>query len=284
MNFYGVDLTGGDDFNGVFPGAPKAVWAALDYLGQVAPATGTDLRSRLGPLMDRFTPPRYHELSPSEQTHLRTALDSLYRTMLADSSRYAGASSPHRYARALRNAWMAGRLNDVMSAADSTEFNATQAALRDSVIAENTRWALRQEGNGGRLLFFAHDGHIMNTRNDFQNANVAGFRGLKGWKTAGAHLRAWFGQDMVVVASTASSTNVQRYWTNGAPGNPSDTTSFDAALARVGRPAFLLDLRRADRVPDVAAALVRPWLFRVQTFFEPFLPRQPSTRSCTSIA
>ncbi len=275
VNFYGVDLTGGDDYNGAFPGAPKAVWTALDYLGEVAPMTSADLRSRLGPMMDRFIPPRYHEYAPAERTRLRVVLDSLYQTMVADSSRYIRASSPRRYAHALRNAWMAGRLNDFMAMIkDSTMLNGSMLALRDSTIAEDVRWALGQEGDGGRLVFFAHDGHVMNTVNDFRNSNIAAFRNLGEYQTAGHHLRQWFGQDMVVIASTASSTNVRRYWTNGASGNPSDPSSWDAALARVGRPEFVLDLRRADRVPNVASTLTTRWPFRVQTFFVPVVPRE----------
>jgi erythromycin esterase len=192
--------------------------------------------------------------------------------MRTDSSGEIRASSPRRYARALRNAWMAGRLNDFMALADTTQIDARQAALRDSVIAEGTRWALRQEGSGARLVFFAHDGHIMNARNDFRHADVPGFRNLRGWYMAGHHLRAWFGADLVVVVSTASGAVVRRYWVNGASGNPSDPTSLDAALALVGQPAFVLDVRRADAVPSVAAILRRPWLFRLQTFFEDVVP------------
>ena len=272
VSFYAVDLTGGNDYNGEFPGAPKTVWVTLDYLRRVAPATSADFRSRLGPLMDRFIPPRYRELSPAERHHLQTALDSLYRTMLADSSQDIRASSSRGYARALRNAWMAGRMNDMMSLTDTIGFNSAQGAFRDSVIAEGVRWALHQEGNGGRIVFFAHDGHIMNGRNDFRNSEVEAFRNLQPYDMAGHHLRGWFGKDLVIVVSTASGAVVRRYWVNGATENPSDTGSFDATLAQVGQQPFVLDLRRAAGVPNVEAALERPWLFRLQTFFEQIIP------------
>jgi erythromycin esterase len=193
--------------------------------------------------------------------------------MRADSSREMQASSPRRYARALRNVWMAGRLNDFMALGDTTEITADQAAFRDSVIAEGTRWAVGQEGAGGRVVLFAHDGHIMSARNDFRHADVPAFRTLRGYAMAGHYLRTWFANDLVVVASTASGAVVRRYWVNGASGNPSDTTSFDAALALVGQPAFVLDVRRAAGVPTVATMLERPWLFRLQTFFEDVVPQ-----------
>jgi erythromycin esterase len=272
VSFYGVDLTGGDDYNGEFPGAPKAVWSALAFLQEVAPATSAAFRTRLAPFVGRFTPPHYRELSSLERSELRAALDTLYQTMLADSSREVRASSRRRYARALRNAWMAERLNDFMALGDTT-FNAAQAALRDSLIAEDTRSALSQEGTGGRLVLFAHDGHIMNARNDFSHADVPAFRSLRGYAMAGHYLRRWLANDLVIVASTASGAVVRRYWVNGASGNPSDTTSFDAALALVGHPAFVLDVRRADGVPIVATMLGHPWLFRLQTFFEEVVPR-----------
>jgi erythromycin esterase len=273
VSFYGVDLTGGDDYNGGFPGAPQSVRAALDYLSPVAPTIGADLSSRLLPLMNRFNPPRYGEFSPTDRHELRTSVDRLYQALLVDSSRSVRATSPRRYAQALRNAWMAARLNDIMGApSDSTPFNTAQAGLRDSVIAEDVKWALHQEGDQGRLVLFAHNGHIMNALADFRSANTT-YRGIGGWKMAGRHLREWFGHDVFIIASTAPTTNVRRYWTNGTPGNPFDATSFDAALARIGKPTFVLDLRSADRIPDVANMLMRSWPFRIQTFFQQAVPR-----------
>jgi erythromycin esterase len=274
VSCYGVDLTGGDDYNGGFPGAPLSVLAALDYLRLVAPTIGADLSARLLPLMNRFNPPRYGEFSPPDRHELRTGLDRLYQALLVDSSRAVRATSPRRYAQALRNAWMAARLNDIMGPpTDSTSFNTARAGLRDSVMAENAKWALSQEGDQGRLVFFAHNGHIMNALSDFRSANTT-YRGIGGWKMTGRHLREWFGHDVFIIASTAPTTNVRRYWTNGTPGNPLDATSFDAALARIGEPAFVLDLRSADRIPDVANTLRRSWPFRIQTFFQQVVPRE----------
>lgn len=113
----------------------------------------------------------------------------------------------------------------------------------------------------------------MSARNDFSHADVPAFRTLRGYAMAGHYLRTWFANDLVIVASTTSGAVVRRYWVNGASGNPSDTTSFDAALALVGQPAFVLDLRSAAGVPTVATMLGRPWLFRLQTFFEDVVPR-----------
>jgi len=99
VSFYGVDLTGGDDYNGVFPGAPKTMGSALAFLQEVAPTTSAAFRARLATFVGRFTPPHYRELSSSQRGQLRAALDTLYRTMRADSSREVQASSARRYAR-----------------------------------------------------------------------------------------------------------------------------------------------------------------------------------------
>jgi erythromycin esterase len=273
VSFYGVDLTGGEDFHGAFPGAPQSITAALAYLARVAPSAAAGLRSQLNPLVDRFTPLRYPTLTAAEQTQLRGALDSLHRVLQSDSSRYVRATSPRSYARAVRDAWMAVRFNDVLSLHDTTVFNGKQGALRDSTIAENTAWALAQQGPHGRLIFFAHDGHILNALADFRAANTT-YRGLGGWKMAGRYLRSWYGKDYVIVPSTASSTIVRTYFTNGAGGSPSDSMSIDAAFARVGRSPFIVDLRAADRDADVATALAHPWPFRIQTYFLDAPPRE----------
>jgi len=171
--------------------------------------------------------------------------------------------------------WMAERLNDMFGMQhDSTLFNASQAGLRDSIIAEDIGWALGQEGARGRIVVFAHDGHLMNTLVDFRSANVASFKGFGGYKMAGRYLRARFGNDLVVIISASSHAAVRRYWVNGAGGDPTDSTSLAAALDRVGMPSFVVDMRPADSKPGVAASLERTWLLRMQTFFQPIEPRE----------
>ena len=274
VRFYGVDLSGGNDYGDIFDAAPPTV-AALDYLQQVNAGAAAQLRVGFHTLLGHFNLRRFGELSPAQRHRLQTELESLAQTLLADSSHDTKASLRAPYDRVVHDVWMAFRMYEVFDAGvgGAGQFSSAQAELRDSIMAENAKWILGQEGEFGRLLLYEHDAHVMNGVSDFTHVHIPGASGLGKWKMAGRHLRGMFGPNLVIIATTASATKVLPFWVNGMRGSPSDPASFDAALARVGEPRFALDLRTADHIPDVAALLERPWPFRTQTFFEPVIVR-----------
>jgi erythromycin esterase len=274
VRLYGFDLTGADPANlaDLYLGAPQAVFAALEYLEQVSPVAGAHLRSRLVPLMGQFTPYRYVEYSSEERTRLRAGLDSLDRVLIADSGRDVQASSAFYYARARRNVWMALRLNDVLAltASSSPAVVRARTVMRDSLMAENIRWALRTEGDSGRLLVWAHNAHLMNAPEHTWQLDPGTNRYVPvgaPLRMAGQYLRAALGANEVVIGATSSRTI-------GWDASPSDSGSFDAALATVGLPTFVIDLRTGDRNSQVADMLRRAWPFRITTTFEPIVPRE----------
>jgi erythromycin esterase len=243
----------------MFPGAPGAVLTTLQYLAKVSPATESRLGGRLRPLMDRFMPTRYAAYSPADRDLLRVTLDSVYQRLATDSSRYARATSPRAFAYGLRSAWMAIRVNDLMARGVAAPDGMIRAALtlRDSTMAENTQWALDQEGPHGRVVVFAHNGHVLNTTAEFDSVVV---------KLLGYRLRARFDTNVVILGSTAgtivggAAVDVGG-WVRGSGESKADSTTFTALLAKVGLPTFVLVGRSADRLPDVAAALEKTWPF-----------------------
>jgi erythromycin esterase len=273
VHFYGFDMTGADPANlaDFYFGAPLAVRAALNYLQEVAPSSAADVKSDLDPLMNRFTPYGYAEYSVEERTRLRAGLRKLAHVLAVDSSRYVGASSPSSYAWAARNAWMALRLDELLAMGVSTSppIERARTVFRDSLMAEDIRWILRTEGDGGRVVVFAHNAHLMNVpQHAFEVQPGKGIVPVGApVRMCGQYLRAWFGAKEVVVGSDAASIV-------GWPDIPSDSSSLDATFETIGVPTFVLDLRTADRDPVVAAMLRRPWLWRFQTFFEPIAPRE----------
>jgi erythromycin esterase len=270
VHFYGLDLTGAND-NGMMPWAARAVQATLTYAERLSPDPSAGIRTELEPMLDRFLPARYAEYSASDRAHLRAALDSLYRLLSRDSAVYVRASSPREYARGVRNAWMAIRMNDLMAMGGSTMDSMVRAGvvLRDSTMAENASWALQQEGPRGRLLVFAHDGHVMAVQTvlDSTSDTMLGYR-----------LRHRYGTDLVILATMAGTTvggsGSAGGWILGSEVVPADPMSFAGALARVGIPTFVLDVRAADRSRAVAAALSRSWPFFMAGFSVPIVPRR----------
>jgi erythromycin esterase len=169
---------------------------------------------------------------------------------------------------------MALRLNDLLAltASSSPAVVRARTVMRDSLMAENIRWVLRTEGDGGRVLVWAHNAHVMNAPYQPDPRQVPLGRRVAPTdravpRLAGQHLRVSLGASEVIIGATASRTI-------GWPESPSDSGSFDAALATVGLPGFVLDLRTSDRTPEVASMLRRRWPFRSGTLFEQIVPRE----------
>jgi erythromycin esterase len=116
---------------------------------------------------------------------------------------------------------------------------------RDAAMADDVRWVLEREGSTGRVLVFAHNGHVM-------NAPQAGeiWRSLERPPTAmGQHLRSALGADLVIIGVSSAENGA------GLPTGSLEPGSLDAALTHLGLPLFLLDLRAARSDRAVAAWL-----------------------------
>jgi erythromycin esterase len=137
------------------------------------------------------------------------------------------------------------------------------ASQRGAAMADNIRWVLGREGPTGRILVYAHNGHVKNASTE------GGF-----WSDVerpatvmGQHLRSLLGDDMVIIGISSARNG------DGLPAASLEADSLDAALARVGAPLFLLDLRTARTDRAVAAWLAerRP----LRTNFSAFLTMSP---------
>jgi erythromycin esterase len=116
---------------------------------------------------------------------------------------------------------------------------------RDSAMAENVRWAMAHEGAGGKLIVFAHDLHVMNSKED------GGIWAVIREKPSmmGTFLRSMFGSDLVIIGTIGASTGA------GLPPPEPLPDSVDTVLAKVGMPRFILDLRPARDNAQVLAWL-----------------------------
>jgi erythromycin esterase len=250
VHFYGIDQTGAGA--AIYTGA-TAVEAALEYLG---PERGATHRAALAPLLDRFTAGRFPELSAGERARLRAALGGLGRAV-------ADVPSADRLARAvaMRNVWAAERLDQSFGVSGTEGPRSLHAIrLRDSVMAENTRWVLQQQGPGGRMIAFAHNGHVWDVPMAFPAMGPA-------MTMMGTRLRRALGADLCVIGMAAV-----KY--EGMGNVLADLSSMENSFARVVPPSHALDLRAADRVPAVRALLREPWITRIHAWMQPIVPRQ----------
>lgn len=116
-------------------------------------------------------------------------------------------------------------------------------------MADNVRWVIEREGDGGRILLFAHNGHVV---------SAPGRGGIwsvyrRAPKSMGQHLRAAHG-DLVRIIATTAAANDPGISSEGQPPG-----TLDRALDRAVKPPVLLDFRSANKG---AAAT---WLMRDQS-------------------
>jgi erythromycin esterase len=243
VRFYGIDL----NLGGPRLSTPTrtALDAALAYLARVSPREAKESETDLQPFLDRL--PNIASLSAPEHQRFATAISHLI-ALLQLHRPPAAAPTLTDYEWAERDAFVARDAARMFAAAPATAStqilpsDGDAAQRRDHAMADNVRWVVRQEGPTGRVLVFAHNAHVKNAPTEGGIWAVL----PRPLGVMGMYLRQAFGKDMVIIG-TSSMAN---------PSEPSkrtpDSKSVDDALARVGVPLFMLDLRaaRADRAAN----------------------------------
>lgn len=251
IRLYGIDLSGGDS-SGLWTNARITLDDSLAFLKRTAPQDSERLRQRLVPFLGRFEVGAYVAMPVSERARLRSAIGDLIGFFDRNRASLTAASSQADYNWARQNAVAARQLEALFQVSGVPSADGALSpgdhradAARDAAMAANVRWALEREGPKGRILLFAHNGHVMNARTRGGIWSVY----AKAPAAMGEHLRAALCQKLAIVAISG-----------GAPPREAKSASLDAALAQVGRDPFLLDLRTVRK--GVPAAR---WLAQAQS-------------------
>lgn len=246
--FYGIDMSGGDA-DGTWVRARITLDSGIAYLGQAAPAKSERLRKSIASFLEHFSVPGYLGLDDRERGRLRRVIAEALRFFDAHRAALIEASSPADYAWGRQNIVAARQLQALFDVARApTADGALQPgdyradAARDAAMAENARWALDQVGADGRILLFAHNGHVMNARTRGGIWSVYSRRPA----AMGLHLRRKLGRDLLILGTSSN---------RGPDGKIIKPGTVDTALASVGVPHFVIDVRSA----------AQPWLDRTQS-------------------
>jgi len=258
IRFYGIDLSSGGD--AAFGRARVTIDAALSFLERADTASANGMRAKLEPYLDRFSSPGYPKLAPMDRDRVSAAIDGIISMLERERATLVTNSSEADYEWALRNAESARQLDaffrvEPPPTADGSMPPTLYRAMnvRDSSMAANLEWVLAREGAQGRVMLYAHDAHVM------RSALIGPL-----WKSfarpatsMGVHLGQELGPSLFIIATSSA---------NNAPGLPQatlDSSSVDAALARVGPPLFLLKLRSAEQSAGATSWLAERHRFRI---------------------
>lgn len=268
-HFYGVDLprNGGGDI----AAALQPVW---DFLAKVDPPFGQEQRSRVEPLARRLTSAgwwdvgaRFDSLGSVARDSLRDGIAAVIDRLTKHRAEYARLSTRDAVEWAERLALVASQTESSLREGKLTPTNP-----RDTSMAANATWAMERERPRGPIVLLAHNTHVDAEPSTGQFATdrlrELGYTGPPRPITSmGSVLRARLGSGYVTVGTAFRMNTAQ------AIPHVSDSTSIDGVLARVGIPAFLLDVRGAPRSAETAW-LDRPHPMRTTNTYVTVVPRR----------
>jgi len=235
LHFYGIDLSLG----GPGAGNPTAVpfADALDLLTRVDSSHAAQLRARLAPVL-QLPQGSAFTVSDTVLDALIVAADELVSrverarpqlvAMSADDYDW-GHQSGIMALRALRM-----RRVTPPTTGDDIPPGAWEAVeVRDLAMADAVRWILDREGPRGRVLVFAHNGHVANATSMGSIWNAF----AKPPNMMGVHLRSMLGPKLVIIGQSGGAS------AGTLPKALADTDGIDEALASAGFRHFVVDLR-----------------------------------------
>lgn len=251
LHFYGIDMSAGA---GRISGPRRALDDALVFLSRADPMTAGSIRSWLDNGLPGVADDEVAALPAATLATLDRGITAIGNAMKSNRDGLIARSSPEAYRRALHELAVArqienylglmGRMGPGSGLSDAGPLMGT----RDHAMAENVRWAVENEGPGGRLLVFAHDAHVLNWK-------LAGgiFDAVREPPVMmGSYLRSVYGKDLVIIATSSAWASAQ------LPAPEPVEDSIDSVLARIGLPALMLDLSTAPENKAAQAWLSKP--------------------------
>lgn len=255
LRFYGVSMTGRGEWDSA--SMTKSIDAALRYVRTVDPKQEQILHARLGPLLEQAVA-NYDALSKAQRDALTAAIAdcvSLFERRRVD---WIAQTSRLEFERARRYAANAVfvdadlRTGGAHATAQPNTVSGIDLNQNDTAMADNLLWALQEEGHDGKILVFAHNGHV---RKGPEGGDYV-------FTAMGEHLRAVLGSEYFVIGTTFHDGQT------GLPGKirtlpPSDPATRTGVLAKLGMSNYALDLDGAAMNPQIAAWWSRTASFRV---------------------
>jgi len=254
IRLYGIDLSGGS--SGAI-NSQSALERPLAYLDQADPVSAKQLRSRLEPLLGKFSDSGYRMLTAAERDALTGSISDTVALFERRQIEFLSVSPEAAYATAYHEAVVARQVDagfrsfaGVVPCPASSPVpcpSRDELMERDAAMAQNLRWVLEREGANGRVLLFAHSGHV-------QKSTPSGVAmPVKPFAPMGAYLHSALGDSMVVLGFTFR--DAQGDFGPFGKFSAVDPRSLDGILSELHLPALALDLRTRPK-PDTIDKLL----------------------------
>jgi len=270
VNFYGFDVPGSPSNPNVRRGVGTALQEVLKFLERADRESAAAFHPRLDSFLpnlhfDLYSPPTgpgYHRLTQAQRDQLTATIADLVALVQAREAGYSAASAPDEYRWAQRAAigarqvdsWLRQIPLDWQATAEQLRFLDFASDIRDRAQADNLDWIIKQEGPSGKILVYAHNGHLSttsvtwlwrpaDTSRQFRDAT-----GAYSHQVAGTYLKRRLGKRLITIGNLIGKGQIGcADFTHLI--EPASLDSVDALAQELGVPLFLLDLRK--RPPGV---------------------------------
>ena len=252
LTFYGID---GSEFWGSTAGAVRSV---VTYLDQAEPDLAKTVQITLMPLAAESDLRSLASCNEEALEQLIIGIGSLQHQFTTRQLEWISRTGYQSFDWARRAIITAAQVASILLESKRDPANASKIwwYSREAGMASLIRWILDREGPDARLVVGAHNIHLQRDfahESNFDQATLVQYLA-----TELAPL------SMVMISGT----------NNGClrSGDLAVPHSFQAVLARVGIPEFLLDLRRAKEQPELFDWLMQSMPDRTNTMYQPMRP------------
>ena len=249
IEFYGVDVSGGDD------SMELPLRTALAYLAAREPAKASVFTSRVADLLSHLhlnrlaeAPNQYPELTQAERDRLTGTIADLIAEYDVHETEWSAATSRREYETARQAAIAARQVDSYLrwvpvgwKPKDGFGGIFPTVASADRTKGDNLEWVRSQMGPGARVLVFMHRGHLMYTPSTIRLPPPTGTVTLP--PMVGVYMNERYQRDNVMIAHLFGTESTRC----GEPPREAPADTLEGQWSTLPAPLFVLDLRTAPR-------------------------------------
>lgn len=176
----------------------------------------------------------FSQLPQATKQHYQNDAQQVYDVLKTHQAAYESRSSIQAFALALQSARVIVQyaILGVLIPSSGSLFTSDQAyAQRDAFMAENVAWLHDHEGNGTKIVLWAHNLHIANLRQP---------------SSMGTFLRQWYKENYIAIGTSFYQGSFHIF-TSGSPkifiAAAPGTDTYNYELGKAGIPRYILDIR-----------------------------------------
>jgi len=260
LRFYGFDIPIGK--TGIVSSPRQVLRFAVDYLSSIDSASGEEHRQRVEKLLGQDSdwenlaaladPTKSIGLSPAAAA-LRIETEDLITEFRIRQPELVAKSDASQYAEALQYALVARQLLNYHAAHARKSGLAGLLGIRDALMADNLAFIVASERGRGKVLAFAHNGHLQRGRVAvWPSWQKALGTDVFAWWPAGSHLDQMLGPRYAVIGSAVGASEA-----NGISSPEAGT--LEARQIALPGPALFIPTHRGQELPasEIAALPAR---------------------------